>query len=267
MSSAQPQSTGTYLYCVTYSQPFLGNGTGIPAQGIAGCPVRVIRDGDLAAIVSDSLTDEYDITLDNMTAHERVIEATMTRADVLPASFGIVASSDQELREQFLQREAGVLHQQLEVVKNCVELGVKALWEQDALFAEITAEDGEIQALRDQIAGTTPEQTYDIRIRLGELADAAIQRMREQDAVSILNALSPFAVGTRTNQVFADMMILNAAFLVDKPHLAAFESQIKALQQSYAGRIILQYAGPFPPYNFVSIVVDGEEEPSDSITQ
>lgn len=266
MSSAQPQSVGTYLYCVTYSQPFAGNGKGMPAQGLAGCPIRVVRDGDLAAIVSDSLTDQYDITLDNVTAHERVIEQTMTRADVLPASFGIVAGSDQELREGLLQLESGELHRQLEIVKNRVELGVKALWEQSALFAEIAAEDSQIQALRDQIIGTTPEQTYDIRIQLGELTDAAIQRMRERDSAAILNVLSPLAEGTRTNRIITDMMILNAAFLVDKNRVAAFEQQIKALEQSYAGRVIFQYAGPLPPYNFVSIVVGGEE-PSDAITQ
>src|SRR5690242_10311674 len=96
----QPQSAGTYLYGVTYSQPFAGDGTWIQARGIAGSPIRVVVQADLAAIVSDSPVDQYDITRENVTAHERVVEEAMQRADVLPVSFGTVARSDQEVRER-----------------------------------------------------------------------------------------------------------------------------------------------------------------------
>jgi Gas vesicle synthesis protein GvpL/GvpF len=271
MSSAQPQSVGSYLYCVTYSQPFVENGSNFQAQGIEGRPVRVISESGLAALVSDSPYDQYDITLANVTAHESVVEAAMQRADVLPVSFGTVAGSDEEIRVQMLKGEADVLRQQLEWVKNRVELGVKALWDQGALFSEIAAEDSTIQELGNQIAGTTPEETYDLRIQLGELTDAAIQRKREQDAAAILDALSPLAVDTRTNQIITDLMIVNASFLVDKPQVQAFTDAVRALQQSTAGRITIQFVGPLPPYNFISVVAHWEEpsweEPSNAVTQ
>lgn len=269
MSKAQSEAFGAYLYCVTYAKPFGGNGgsgAGLQTQGIAGRPVRVVRQGDLAAVVSDSPLEEYDITRDNVTAHEQVIEEVMRRTDVLPVSFGTVAGSDREVRERLLQSESDELHRQLEYVKNRVELGVRALWEQDRLFAEIVAGDERIQALRDQIVGTTPEQTYDIRIQLGELTNAAIERTREQDAAAILDALSPLAMDTRTNEVITDMMVLNAAFLVDKANVQAFASKVNTLNQSYGGRMSLQYAGPLPPYSFVSVAVHWEE-PSGAVAQ
>ncbi len=264
MNSPQPMNAGTYLYCVTYSQPFASNGAALQAHGIDGCPARVVRQGDLAAIVSDSPSDQYDITHENVTAHERVIEEAMQRADVLPVSFGTVANDDQEVQERLLQRESDELHRQLERVKNRVELGVKALWEQEALFAQIAAEDDSIQQLRDQIVGTTPEETYDLRLQLGELTDAAIQSKREQDSAAILDALDPLAVDVRTNNIITDMMIVNASFLVDRNQVQAFTDEVSALQQTYAGKITFQFVGPLPPYNFVTIAVQWEE-PSDAL--
>lgn len=264
--SPEAQSMGTYLYGVTYSQPFVGSGAVFHAQGIAGYPVRVVQQADLAAIVSDSPSDQYDVTRENVTAHESVIEEAMQRADVLPVSFGTVANSDQEVQERLLQRESGELHRQLKSIQNRVELGVKALWEQDALFSQIVAEDSTIQELRDQIVGTTPEETYDLRLQLGELTDAAIQRRREQDSAAILDALSPLAVDMRANKIITDMMIVNASFLVDKNQVQSFTDNVHALQQTYEGRITFQFVGPLPPYNFVTVVVHWEE-PSNAVTQ
>jgi hypothetical protein len=266
MSGAQPQSVGSYLYCVTRSQPFAGNGSRLQVEGIAGQPARtVLSETGLAAIVSDSLQDEYDITPENVTAHERVIEAVMQQADVLPASFGTVASSDQEVLDQLLTRESGELLRQLEWVENRVEMGVKALWEQGTLFSEIAAEDSAIQELRDQIVGTSPEETYDLRLQLGELTDAAIQLKREQDAAAILDALSPLAVDSRINDIITDMMIVNASFLVERNQVQIFTDKVNALQQASSDRMTIRLAGPLPPYNFVSVVVHWEE-PSSAIT-
>lgn len=266
MSSPEPASVGTYLYGVTYSQPFAGDGTAFHAQGIAGRAVRIIRQGDLAAIVSDSPSDQYDITHENVTAHESIVEETMSRADVLPVSFGTVANTDQEVQQRLLKRESDELHRQLGRIQNRVELGVKVLWEQDALFERIAADDSAIQNLRDQIVGTTPEETYDIRIELGELIDAAIQQRRELDSQAILDALSPLAVDVRTNNVITDMMIVNASFLVDKNQVQAFTDKVNALRQANTGKVTFQYVGPLPPYNFVSVAVHWEE-PSDALAQ
>lgn len=266
MNAAQPQIAGSYLYCVTYSQPFTQSGSTLQMTGVGGYPVRVITQGDLAAIVSDSQTDQYEITLENVRAHENAVEAVMQRADVLPVSFGTVANSDQEIQERLLQREAETLRSQLASVKDRVEMGVKALWDQNALFAQIAAEYSDIQALREQIVGTTPEETYDIRLELGERTDAAIQLQRDQDSANILDALSPLAVVTKTNRIITDMMIVNAAFLVDKSQVSAFNENVNALQQANAGRMTLQPAGPLPPYNFVTIAVHWGE-PSGATTQ
>lgn len=246
------QHFGTYIYCVT-SASAAPDGQALTAQGIGGEPVRAVPYSDLAAIVSNSPFDSYDVTRENLMAHEQVVEAVMQRADVLPVSFGTVAENDQVVQQQLLAAASNDLHQALELVHGRVELGVKALWQKDRLFDELAAEDETIQALREEIAGTTPEETYDQRTQLGELIAAGIERKRQEDAAAIRNALQSLAVDARENQLLTDLMVLNASYLVEKQQIPAFEAQLNALEQAQAGRLIFQYSGPLPPYNFVSI--------------
>ena len=63
------------------------------------------------------------------------------------------------------------------------------------------------------------------------------------------------------NDNLSDMMLLNAAFLVDKAQEQAFDARVHALGEARSGRQIFQYVGPLPPYNFVDRSSQWEEEP------
>jgi Gas vesicle synthesis protein GvpL/GvpF len=267
MGQTSPSTTGTYIYCIARAQPFEQGGSPFTAPGIGGRdkPVRLLTSDDLAAVVSDAPRDGYDVTRENLLAHQRVITQAMTRSDVLPVSFGTVAESDQQVQEQLLHGAAGDLHRALAAVQGCIELDLKVLWNEERLFAEIRAENDDIRALRDSLAGQPPEATQYERIRLGQLVAAAIQRKSEEEAAALLDALEPLAVETRVNENQTDMMLLNAAFLVDKSQEQAFDATVQALGAAQAGRQIFQYVGPLPPYNFVDIRLQWEEEPDGAV--
>jgi len=223
--------------------------------------VRIVQHGDLTAVVSDTPQDDYDVTRENVGAHLRVLTQAMTRSDVLPVSFGTVAESDQQVQEQLLHGAADDLHQALEEVQGCIELELKVLWNEERLFAEIMAEHDDIRALRDSLAGHPPEATQYERIQLGQLVAAAIQHKTDAEVAALLDALEPLAVETRVNENQTDVMLLNAAFLVDKSQEQAFDATVQALGEGQAGRQIFQYVGPLPPYNFVDLELRWEEEP------
>ena len=63
------------------------------------------------------------------------------------------------------------------------------------------------------------------------------------------------------NDNLSDMMLLNAAFLVDTSQEQAFDAKVHALGEAQAGRQIFQYLGPLPPYNVVDRSSQWEEEP------
>src|SRR5918911_776346 len=210
MDQTPPPHTGTYIYCVARAQPFEKNGNSLFATpGIGGHDkVRLVTYDDLAAVVSDAPRDGYDVTRENLLAHQRVITQAMMRSDVLPVSFGTVADSDQQVREQLLYGAADELHRALAQVQGCIELELKVLWNEERLFAEIVAENDDIRALRGSLAGQPPEATQYERIRLGELVAAAIRRKSEAEAASLLDTLAPLAIETRVNDNLGDMMLL-----------------------------------------------------------
>src|SRR5205085_6607077 len=151
MDQTPTSTTGTYIYCIACAQPFDKGGSPFTTPGIGGRDkaVRIVTYDDLAAVVSDATRDDYDVTRENLLAHQRVIMQAMTRSDVLPVSFGTVAESDQQIQEQLLHGAADDLHRALEEVRGCIELELKVLWNEERLFAEIMAEHDDIRALRD----------------------------------------------------------------------------------------------------------------------
>jgi len=240
------------VYCIAEAQALSADGQAVAPAGIGGEPVRNVQFSDLAAVVSDSPFEQYDVTRENLMAHEQVVEAVMERSPVLPMSFGTVAGNDQQV-QQLLANAVDELHQALSEVRGRVELGLKVMWRQERLFAEFANTDENIRALRDQIAAAPPEETYDQRTQLGEFIAAAMERQREVDAAQILNALQPLAVDTRVNSLMSDVMVLNASFLVERSKVSEFEARVEELRQAQDGREVLQYAGPLPPYNFVNL--------------
>jgi len=221
--------------------------------------VRTVEHGDLAAVVSDAPVTAYDITRDNLMAHQRVVEESMRHADVLPVAFGTVARDDRDVREKLLRREHDELHDHLAYVQGRVELGLKVLWNRDRLFAEIVAERQDIRALRDLVADRPPDSAYFERIQLGELTNAALNDKRDREAEAIVEELRPFAVDVQLNRLLSDLMILNAAFLVDKDQVQTFDAQVRQLGELHVDRLKFQYVGPLPPYSFVNINVSWEE--------
>ncbi|MBI4671549.1 MAG: GvpL/GvpF family gas vesicle protein [Chloroflexi bacterium] len=251
---------GKYIYCIIQStapQVF-------SAQPIAHTNserVYTVHYDDLAAVLSDAPIKRYDVSRQNTLAHEKVIEEVMQRGfTVLPVRFGTVAQSINQIRERLLKRRFGLLHGYLYRVQGKVELGLKAFWNKEQMFREIAAEDMQIQRLRDLLAATPPAQGYADRIELGRMVEAALIAKRDAAAEKVLETLRPLADELRVNQTLTDAMIVNAAFLVCCTVESEFDAAVNRLDEQYAGRVTFKYVGPVPPFNFVNIVVNWNEE-------
>jgi len=261
MSQATLSKSGIYVYGVAQARPFNSGGAHIKTAGIGerGDAVRTVEYGDLVAIVSDSPKQRYELWREHVLAHERVLEEAMTYSDIVPAAFSSVAASDKEVAEQLLKRRFDELHRHLEYVQGRAQQGLKVLWNRERLFSEVVEENDDIRALRADIAGQSEDATYYARIQLGELTEATIDLKRDEEVTAIMDALQPLAVDTRVNQNFMEMMILNAAFLVDRSSEAAFDEKVRAMGEAHAGRLTFHYVGPLPPYDFVTLRLHREE--------
>jgi hypothetical protein len=251
-------SAGKYIYCITRSsepRQFM-----TPGIGEQGDIVYTISFRNIAAVISDSPAADYESSRRNLMAHTLVLEEVMREFVILPVRFGTVAPDEETIREKVLKRRYGELIGLLNEMKDQVELGLKAFWYEDIIFHEIVEETPSIRALRDSLTGRTPEETYYERIRLGEMIESVMWDKRLEDSEKILSQLRPLAYKIRANKVITDRMILNAAFLVERDRQAAFDEAVKKIDEDMGKRLALKYVGPVPPYNFVDIVVQWDEE-------
>jgi Gas vesicle synthesis protein GvpL/GvpF len=248
---------GSYIYCIAPAHPLAKGKRRFKAAGIGDQqrPLRIVTSDGLAAVVSDMPAARFDITRQNILAHERVIAEVMSRVDVLPCSFGTIAASDKAIREDLLRPLHDDLLSQLDRIRGHVEMGLMVLWERERLFADITDEDARIRRMRDAIAAQPQDRAYYDRIALGELVAATIAQRREQEAAVLLAGLRPLAAESRVNRIITDMMILNAAFLVKRDRVPAFDERIDQLLEANAGRLIFRYTGPLAPYSFVDLAL------------
>ncbi len=258
-----------YLYCIIKSDR-KRSFNGAQAIGGRGDAVHTVVFRDLAAVASDSPDMKYDTTRVNMMAHQIVIERVMNEGfTVLPVRFGTVTKPGtttpvEDIRHKLLDRKSEELEELYRQMDGRVELGVRALWrDEKAIFEELVAENRAIRTARDALQprmSRPAETTRFERMRLGEMVKAALHRKREKEARRLLAHLAPLAERVRENKTVMDRMVLNAAFLVDKDHEAAFDEAVAALNEELGERMVLKYTGPAPPFNFCEIVVTWDEE-------
>jgi hypothetical protein len=250
----------TYVYGVAPADPFRSGGLPPTLSGIGrrGDPVRIIEFQDLVAVVSDVQGFRLDLSRENLLDHQRVLDEVLTRTDVLPFSFGTVASNDEEVRDVLLQGGFIALHEQLEYIRGCVELEVKAFWRQEQLFNEIAQENDEVRALRDAIP-LMPDADADAgKITLGQLTETEIEAKSTWEADAVLDVLEPIAVEVHVSPNLRDTMLLNAAFLVERAREREFDEAVFALGEAQAGRLVFNYVGPLPPYSFINLAFGPE---------
>lgn len=246
-------ATGKYLYGIIradQAHTFAARG-----MGEHGDAVYTILGNGLAAIVSDSPVIEYESSRRNMMTHTRVLEEVMQSHTVLPVRFGIVAPDTEAIERQLTGQRAVALTTALDRLEGKIELGLKAFWFEEVIFAEIVAANPAIRELRDLLTGRSADETYYERIKLGELIEGEMRRRREADAAQILDHLRPLAEEYLVSPPITDRMVVNAAFLIPRSSEAALEAAVNELDAVLGKRIMFKLVGPVPPYNFVNVTI------------
>ena len=251
----------TYVYGVAPAESFQNGRPPLRAPGIGGrgATVRTVTFENLVAVVSDIPSARFDLTRENLMEHQLVLDEVLKRCDVLPFSFGTVAGNDEEVREHLLRSGFEALHAQLEYVHGCVQLEIKAFWDQEQLFAEIAEENEEVRALRDMIAEQPDEVDSVDKITLGQLTEAEIELKSQWEADGLLKILDEHAVEVLVSPNLSDRMLMNASFLVERSREEEFDEVVASLAKAHAGRLVFSYVGPLPPYSFIDLAFGAEE--------
>ncbi|OAH12051.1 GvpL/GvpF family gas vesicle protein [Streptomyces jeddahensis] len=219
-------------------------------------PVRIVDEGELAAIVSDA-PEGLRPKRSDLLAHQRVLSEAGAAGPVLPMRFGSIAPDDDAVRH-VLQERAGHYDERLRALEGKVEYNVKAVHNEEAVLHRVMAENPEIRAMTEanRKAGGG---SYEDRLRLGEMVVAALQTRESEDAVELQHTLEPVADAVSVGPESTGW-VANVSFLVDRHSAEQFLTAVEEVRKAHP-HLELRVNGPLPPYSFVE---PGPSEPAEA---
>ena len=244
---------GKYIYCIIESNQ--SQSFGPLGIGGRGDELYTILFDDIAAVVSNSPIISYSISRDNMLAHEKAIEEIMKKHTVLPVRFCTI-TEDEDKVKKILEKEHDKFAELLKNMEGKKELGLKAIFKEEVIYKEIAEKYEDIKSLKRALSFEPPAKTYYLRVEVGRKVETALQEEKDIHKEEILNTLSPLAKDTKVNNTYGELMIISAAFLVEKYREAEFDQNVQGLADEYGDKIKFKYTGTLPPFNFVNLVIE-----------
>ncbi|MGW0861868.1 MULTISPECIES: GvpL/GvpF family gas vesicle protein [Streptomyces] len=243
----------TYVYGIAAdSHPALPEGMG----GVGDPPrqVRILREGDLAAIVSDAPEGLRPKRRD-LLAHQNVLSEAGAAGCVLPMRFGSVAPDENSITGVLAER-AEHYKERLRALEGRVEYNLKANHVEEAVLHQVMAQDPDIRGLAEanrQSGGGS----YDDKIRLGELVAAAVKGREADDAAALRGALDSAAADVSVGPESTGWLT-NVSYLVDRESAEHFLAAVEQARKDMP-HLEVRVNGPLPPYSFVE---PGPAEPA-----
>ncbi|GAB6098310.1 gas vesicle protein GvpF [Halanaerocella petrolearia] len=216
---------------------------------IEGKELYVVGYKDVAMVVEDREVEAEDIfpTRDELSKHEEVIESIMEERELIPMSFGHVCKDKDEIKS-FLSSNYNKLVNLFNKIEGSIEVGLKVFWTDESFSEEI--EDQEIQDLKEQAMKDETSEQMEMA-EVGKLVEEKVDAARQFYTERIYKRLADISADSKLNSIPNPKMILNSAFLVDESKEETFDKLVNDIYEEYEEKLVFNYTGPWPPYNFV----------------
>jgi hypothetical protein len=242
-----PDARVCYVYGIVPARTDLPEGL----LGTGGGKVRLVRHGDLAAVISEIPAAGALGSREDLLAHESVVASLSARTTMLPLRFSAVVTTADAVAGEILAPYYDWFTGILADLEGRAEFSVSGTYVQDTVLREVLAEEPEVMRLRESLRGLPEEAGYYERVRLGELIVHALDAKREVDTEDLVQTLSRHAVAVAPRPPVNEDTAADAAFLVSDEDRADFQRAVDELGYRWAGRIRLRVLGPLAPYDFV----------------
>ena len=236
---------GVYLFCAIREKAPKKFGTVIIND--RKCGVYTIHFNNIA-MVATNVSGEVLPARNNLMAHQQIITEVMKQYRVIPMSFGNLfhSKNDVVLIMDHLNEEFEKLFSQLE---NKMEVGLKVIPKKEWIELEMTNN----PLLKEWKSKQNDQANFYEQIQLGEQAQNFILHLEKKVSTEIFEPLLELAEAGKQNKTIPGKTLLNAAFLVDTVHEAAFDNKVNELYERWKDKADFKYSGPWPAYNFVNI--------------
>jgi hypothetical protein len=220
-------------------------------EGLDGAPTFCVVESGVAALVSAAPAGRLRPQRTRLAAHQRAVASAAARRTALPASFGLVAESEEALRT-LLREEGDALREELDRVRGCVEYGVAIRWSGDA-FAFLVERDDELRALRDELASLGDRAPHDLKVRIGRRVERALEAERAAASDAAAAALAPACRELIEEDPGPEEELAKLACLVEKPCSIELDAALESLARRLDERFVIDVKGPFAPHHFVRL--------------
>jgi hypothetical protein len=229
-----------YVYCLLEGIAHLDQ---LP-QGISNALVRRLPIDTLSVLVSDIDTDTVPITRETALAHAAVVRSVLDQTTPLPFRFGTLVNEEQ-LRSYVSARKPA-LENNLALVRGCVEMSVKIIW-------NVSNNNEHEQQL------TGEKQGAGARFLEEKRREILGGEQRSAEAAEICAWLHESTSSlVRDEQVTvrpSEKLVVAAAHLVERSRIKQYREKIS---EARAKRPDLHFlsSGPWPPYSFANIELE-----------
>jgi Gas vesicle synthesis protein GvpL/GvpF len=239
---------GRYVYCVVDGDSKKISGK----HGLSGADIFTVSHNGIAAVVSVVPYKEIESNLENIMAHQKVVEKAREVGTTLPVRFGIIFRTEQGVRE-LLTKQYTDYRAKLSNLKDKDEFGVKLILNEAGLKrirAQVEQEmnvGGKTRKAPKAKSGTA----YLKKIKMDEAI--ANRTYKKVDSLSreVHDRLAKASVGSALLKSEHEQIILNGAYLVDRKETARFRHELESIKRdSEKNSLVVHTSGPWAPYSF-----------------
>jgi hypothetical protein len=238
---------GQYIYGFTRGDFLLEDGL----RGLLRAPVRTIKYGELAVIVSDHPVQRLAPIRINLEPHHRVLRQISRAGSVVPVAFGHICGSVEELLH-LVGENYTEIDSELSRLTGKVEMGVKLRWAVENIFEFFVRTDPSLREMRDRIFGQK-QPTFEEKLGVGALFEKRLHGERERLTETLSNVLAGVTCDRRLMPAGEERIICSMALLVEKSRAHEFAAALEAAAALFNSDFALEYDGPWPPYSFVHL--------------
>jgi hypothetical protein len=245
-TKARPQ-TGIYVYGILPGDVKLTE----KIHGVGNGEVRLVRSGDLAALVSEVDLGQPLGTPADFEAHQELADSTAAGSPILPLRFGAVLDSEDAVVEELLEAHRDEFTTALRELEGRDQYVVRGRYVESAILNEILTENREAAELREQIRGADPDASRNEQIRLGEIIGAAIEAKRQEDTNEFVEAVQGSYVAGSLREPTHELDAVYVAFLVEDDQADELKQAVDDVAREQEGRVEFVVSGPMAPWDFV----------------
>ena len=265
-----------YLFGILRAGTVLAGAAGAVRVGAAEFgPLRLLTEGDLAAVVSDitlpdgttlqALLEEPEQVQALVLHHHQMLETIADQATALPLRFGSLFQTEEAVRDTLAGGYDRFL-QSLDDIDGAVEWGLKVFCDRARLGAWLRGTNAELATFRADLSEASAGKRFFLERRLenliGEEVARAIDRCLEHTIRRIgLHCRRSTRIKLRSAQLDGEAaeIVLNGAFLVDRDGEDGFLAAVEELRRAYSDfGFGYHTTGPWPAYSFVQSKLSGD---------